>query len=128
MNPLAGGPSRPAQNTQVQPAQTAADQLAAQDPWQAAGEPIPPGPEPAPDPATEPDPWAMSAAAATPPQPQVAADEDEYSMSDESLETATSMSVDDIKRLFEVKKVEEFTADDPHNPRNMHQTAKHTEE
>ena len=128
VNPLAGGPSRPAQNTQVQPAQTAADQLAAQDPWQAAGEPIPPGPEPAPDPATEPDPWAMSAAAATPPQPQVAADEDEYSMSDESLETATSMSVDDIKRLFEVKKVEEFTADDPHNPRNMHQTAKHTEE
>lgn len=128
VNPLAGGPSRPAQNTQVQPAQTAADQLAAQDPWQAASEPIPPGPEPVPDPATEPDPWAMAAAAATPPQPQVAADEDEYSMSDESLETATSMSVDDIKRLFEVKKVEEFAADDPHNPRNMHQTTKHTEE
>lgn len=98
------------------------------DPWQAAGEPIPPGPEPAPDPAAEPDPWAMAAAAAVPPQPQVAADEDEYSMSDESLDTAASMSMDDIRRLFEVKKVEEFTADDPHNPRNMHQTAKHTEE
>ena len=98
------------------------------DPWQAAGEPIPPGPEPAPAPAAEPDPWAMAAAAAVPPQPQVAADEDEYSMSDESLDTAASMSMDDIRRLFEVKKVEEFTADDPHNPRNMHQTAKHTEE
>ena len=129
----AGVPSHPAQSaqaqpSQAQPAQAAADQLAAQDPWQAAGEPIPPGPEPAPDPAVEPDPWAMAAAAAVPPQPQVAADEDEYSMSDESLDTATSMSMDDIKRLFEVKKVEEFTADDPHNPRNMHQTAKHTEE
>lgn len=103
-------------------------QLAATDPWQASGEPIPPGPEPAIDPAVEPDPWAMSAAAAAPPQPQVAADEDEYSMSDESLGEATAMSMDDIKRLFEVKKVEEFTADDPHNPRNMHQTTKHTEE
>ena len=101
-------------------------QLAATDPWQASGEPIPPGPELAIDPAVEPDPWAMSAAA--PPQPQVAADEDEYSMSDESLGEATAMSMDDIKRLFEVKKVEEFTADDPHNPRNMHQTTKHTEE
>ncbi|WP_418218797.1 DNA polymerase III subunit gamma/tau [Bifidobacterium angulatum] len=103
-------------------------QLAATDPWQASGEPIPPGPELAIDPAVEPDPWAMSAAAAAPPQPQVAADEDEYSMSDESLGEATAMSMDDIKRLFEVKKVEEFTADDPHNPRNMHQTTKHTEE
>ena len=103
-------------------------QLAATDPWQASGEPIPPGPEPAIDPAVEPDPWAMSTAAAAPPQPQVAADEDEYSMSDESLGEATAMSMDDIKRLFEVKKVEEFTADDPHNPRNMHQTTKHTEE
>lgn len=103
-------------------------QSEAADPWQAAGEPIPPGPEPAIDPAAEPDPWAMAATEAASPQPQVAADEDEYSMSDESLGAATAMSMDDIKRLFEVKKVEEFMADDPHNPRNMHQTTKHTEE
>ncbi|MBW3093793.1 DNA polymerase III subunit gamma/tau [Bifidobacterium sp. 64T4] len=105
------------------------------DPWQMAGAPIPPPAEPMPEPEpgpepmapAEPDPWAM--AAATPPtQPQVAADEDEYSMSDESLGAATAMSTDDIKRLFEVKKVEEFAADDPRNPRNAHQTTKHTEE
>ena len=110
------------------------------DPWQMASEPIVTGsaaaaapkaesaPEPAAGPDMGPDPWAMPAAGAVPPHPQVAAAEDEYSMSDESLDAAASMSVDDIKRLFEVKKVEEFTADDPHNPRNMHQTTKHTEE
>lgn len=105
------------------------------DPWQMAGAPIPPpaepmpgsGPEPEPMAPAEPDPWAMPAATA-PAQPQVAADEDEYSMSDESLGAATAMSPDDIKRLFEVKKVEEFAADDPRNPRNAHQTTKHTEE
>ncbi|OZG62066.1 DNA polymerase III subunit gamma/tau [Bifidobacterium lemurum] len=53
------------------------------------------------------------------PQPQVAAEDDEYSMSDESLGEATAMSLDDLRKLFEVKKVEEFAADDPSNPRNV---------
>lgn len=77
--------------------------------------------------------WNLTRGLCPQPQPRrlsrrLPADEDEYSMSDESLGEATAMSMDDIKRLFEVKKVEEFTADDPHNPRNMHQTTKHTEE
>ncbi|OZG64716.1 DNA polymerase III subunit gamma/tau [Bifidobacterium eulemuris] len=52
--------------------------------------------------------------------PQVAAEDDEYSMSDASLGEATAMSMDDLRKLFEVKKVEEFAADDPGNPRNQH--------
>lgn len=51
----------------------------------------------------------------------------EYSMSDESLETATALGMDDLKKLFDVKKVEEFAADDPRNPRHLART-KHTEE
>ncbi|PJM78427.1 DNA polymerase III subunit gamma and tau [Bifidobacterium scaligerum] len=57
------------------------------------------------------------------PEPQVDPDEDEYSMSDQSLGDATAMSLDDLKTMFEVKKVEEFAADDPRNPRNV-QTSK----
>ena len=40
-------------------------------------------------------------------------------MSDESLGTATTLDVDELSRIFEVKKIEDFTADDPKNPRNM---------
>lgn len=58
------------------------------------------------------------------PQPQVAAEDDEYSMNDESLGEATAMSMDDLRKLFEVKKVEEFAADDPNNPRNAQHNKK----
>ncbi len=56
--------------------------------------------------------------------PQVDPDEDEYSLSDESLGTATALSVEELSKIFEVKKVEEFAADDPKNPRNA-QPSKH---
>lgn len=68
-----------------------------------------------------------SADAPQPVRPQVAADEDEYSMNDQSLGDATAMSLEDLKKMFEVKKVEEFASDDPRNPRNM-QAAKKPEE
>ena len=38
-------------------------------------------------------------------------------MSDQSLGEATAMNLDDLKKLFEVKKVEQFAADDPKTPR-----------
>ncbi len=65
------------------------------------------------------DPWNGQFAQAEPVKPQVAAEDDEYSMSDESLGQSTALSTDDLKRLFEVKKVEEFKADDPKNPLNV---------
>jgi len=65
------------------------------------------------------DPWSQRFAAPEPAKPQVAAEDDEYSMSDESLGTATALDVDELSRIFEVKKIEDFTADDPKNPRNM---------
>ncbi|RSX54617.1 DNA polymerase III subunit gamma/tau [Bifidobacterium samirii] len=60
-----------------------------------------------------------------PTTPQVDPDEDEYSMSDESLGTAGTMSVDELKKFFDVKKVEEFKADDPKNPRNLAKSHRH---
>ena len=51
---------------------------------------------------------------AGPPEPEVAPEDDEYSMSDESIGASNALN-----RVFEVKKVEEFSSDDPHNPRNM---------
>lgn len=51
-------------------------------------------------------------------------DDDEYSMSDESLGTATALSVEELSKMFDVKKIEEFAPDDPKNPRNV-QPAKH---
>ncbi|NMN00580.1 DNA polymerase III subunit gamma/tau [Bifidobacterium sp. DSM 109958] len=62
-----------------------------------------------------------------PPRPQVDAEDDEYSLSDASLGQAAAMSLDDIKRMFEVKKVEEFAADDPNNPANAQHKARETE-
>ncbi|MBT1173731.1 DNA polymerase III subunit gamma/tau [Bifidobacterium sp. MA2] len=72
------------------------------------------------------DPWNVGQPA--PAAPQVAADEDEYSMDDESLGAATAMDRDELRKLFEVKKVEEFAADDPRNPRNIHPAPRHDDE
>lgn len=75
------------------------------------------------------DPWnvarVQSPASA---EPQVSADEDEYSMDDQSLGEATAMDRNELLRMFEVKKVEQFAADDPHNPRNVHPAPKHDDE
>lgn len=67
------------------------------------------------------DPWSQQFSAPAQPMPQVAAEDDEYSMSDESIGVSTALSVDDLTRLFEVKKVEDFGPDDAKNPRNMQQ-------
>ena len=67
------------------------------------------------------DPWSQQFSAPAHPMPQVAAEDDEYSMSDESIGASTALSVDDLTRLFEVKKVEDFGPDDAKNPRNMQQ-------
>ena len=67
------------------------------------------------------DPWSQQFSAPAQPMPQVAAEDDEYSMSDESIGASTALSVDDLTRLFEVKKVEDFGPGDAKNPRNMQQ-------
>lgn len=67
------------------------------------------------------DPWSQQFSAPAQSMPQVAAEDDEYSMSDESIGASTALSVDDLTRLFEVKKVEDFGPDDAKNPRNMQQ-------
>ena len=67
------------------------------------------------------DPWSQQFSAPAQPMSQVAAEDDEYSMSDESIGASTALSVDDLTRLFEVKKVEDFGPDDAKNPRNMQQ-------
>lgn len=46
------------------------------------------------------------------------AQEEECSMQDESLESATNLSIDDLEKMFEVKSVKEFAASDPKNPKN----------
>ena len=118
---------------------------AAPDPW---NQPAPPQSEP--DPWNQPQgqaqrqtpsqsqgmPQSQNSGAADPwnqpvppsPQPQVAAEDDEYSMSDQSLGDATAMKMDDLKKLFEVKKVEEFAANDPKNPKNIQPAKKHTDD
>lgn len=106
------------------------------DPWnqpqgnhaQAAPQATPHGdpwnqPQPA-QPTPNADPWNSQPQ----PQPQVAAEDDEYSMSDQSLGEATAMNLDDLKKLFEVKKVEQFAADDPKNPKNIQPAKKHSDE
>lgn len=62
---------------------------------------------------------AETAQAVQPARPQVDPEEDEYSINDESLASSQTMSVDEVKELFDVKSVEEFAADDPRNPRNQ---------
>lgn len=55
------------------------------------------------------------------------AQEDECSMQDESLESATNLSIDDLEKMFEVKSVKEFSASDPNNPKNAHTRKKKKE-
>ena len=105
--------------------------MSGDDPWNQ--------PQSVPQPAAGDDPWNQpQPAQPTPnadpwnsqpqPQPQVAAEDDEYSMSDQSLGEATAMNLDDLKKLFEVKKVEQFAADDPKNPKNIQPAKKHSDE
>lgn len=84
-------------------------------------------PQPA-QPTPNADPWNSRPQPQPKPQPQVAAEDDEYSMSDQSLGEATAMNLDDLKKLFEVKKVEQFAADDPKNPKNIQPAKKHSDE
>ena len=84
-------------------------------------------PQPA-QPTPNADPWNSQPQPQPKPQPQVAAEDDEYSMSDQSLGEATAMNLDDLKKLFEVKKVEQFAADDPKNPKNIQPAKKHSDE
>lgn len=55
------------------------------------------------------------------------AQEDECSMQDESLKSATNLSIDDLEKMFEVKSVKEFSASDPNNPKNAHTRKKKKE-
>ena len=111
--------------------QTVSGNMSGDDPWNQ--------PQSVPQPAAGDDPWNQpQPAQLTPnadpwnsqpqPQPQVAAEDDEYSMNDQSLGEATAMNLDDLKKLFEVKKVEQFAADDPKNPKNIQPAKKHSDE
>ena len=111
--------------------QTVPGNMSGDDPWNQ--------PQSVPQPAAGDDPWNQpQPAQPTPnadpwnsqpqPQPQVAAEDDEYSMNDQSLGEATAMNLDDLKKLFEVKKVEQFAADDPKNPKNIQPAKKHSDE
>lgn len=111
--------------------QTVSGNMSGDDPWSQ--------PQSVPQPAASDDPWNQpQPAQPTPnadpwnsqpqPQPQVAAEDDEYSMNDQSLGEATAMNLDDLKKLFEVKKVEQFAADDPKNPKNIQPAKKHSDE
>lgn len=145
----AGASDDPWNQTQSQAAVSPASQLAEADPWnqpyqqsphddpwnqpqgnhaQAAPQATPHGdpwnqPQPA-QPTPNADPWNSQPQ----PQPRVAAEDDEYSMNDQSLGEATAMNLDDLKKLFEVKKVEQFAADDPKNPKNIQPAKKHSDE
>ena len=111
--------------------QTVSGNMSGDDPWnqpqsvpqQAAGDDPWNQPQPA-QPTPNADPWNSQPQ----PQPQVAAEDDEYSMNDQSLGEATAMNLDDLKKLFEVKKVEQFAADDPKNPKNIQPAKKHSDE
>ena len=111
--------------------QTVSGNMSGDDPWSqsqsvpqpAAGDDPWNQPQPA-QPTPNADPWNSQPQ----PQPQVAAEDDEYSMNDQSLGEATAMNLDDLKKLFEVKKVEQFAADDPKNPKNIQPAKKHSDE
>ena len=99
--------------------QTVSGNMSGNDPWNQ--------PQPA-QPTPNADLWNSRPQPQPKPQPQVAAEDDEYSMSDQSLGEATAMNLDDLKKLFEVKKVEQFAADDPKNPKNIQPAKKHSDE
>ena len=150
---VAGASDDPWNQTQSQAAVSPASQPAEADPWnqpyqqsphddpwnqpqgnhaQAAPQATPHGdpwnqPQPA-QPTPNADPWNSQPQPQPKPQPQVAAEDDEYSMNDQSLGEATAMNLDDLKKLFEVKKVEQFAADDPKNPKNIQPAKKHSDE
>ncbi|MBB2955311.1 DNA polymerase-3 subunit gamma/tau [Bifidobacterium commune] len=63
-----------------------------------------------------------------PEPPEVAPEEDDYSLNDQSLGDAVSVSMEEMSKLFEVKKIETFTADDPKNPKNIKPVNKNQEE
>lgn len=115
--------------------QTVSGNMSGDDPWNqpqsvpqpAAGDDPWNQPQPA-QPTPNADPWNSRPQPQPQPQPQVAAEDDEYSMSDQSLGEATAMNLDDLKKLFEVKKVEQFAADDPKNPKNIQPAKKHSDE
>lgn len=146
---VAGESDDPWNQTQSQAAVSPASQPAEADPWnqpyqqsphddpwnQPQGNHAQAAPQPGDDPWNQPqpaqptpnaDPW--NSQPQPKPQPQVAAEDDEYSMSDQSLGEATAMNLDDLKKLFEVKKVEQFAADDPKNPKNIQPAKKHSDE
>ena len=115
--------------------QTVSGNMSGDDPWSqpqsvpqpAAGDDPWNQPQPA-QPTPNADPWNSQPQPQPKPQPQVAAEDDEYSMNDQSLGEATAMNLDDLKKLFEVKKVEQFAADDPKNPKNIQPAKKHSDE
>ena len=115
--------------------QTVSGNMSGDDPWNqpqsvpqpAAGDDPWNQPQPA-QPTPNADPWNSRPQPQPKPQPQVAAEDDEYSMNDQSLGEATAMNLDDLKKLFEVKKVEQFAADDPKNPKNIQPAKKHSDE
>ncbi len=146
---VAGASDDPWNQTQSQAAVSPASQPAEADPWNQPYQQSPhddPWNQPqgnhaqsVPQPAAGDDPWNQpQPAQPTPnadpwnsqpqPQPRVAAEDDEYSMNDQSLGEATAMNLDDLKKLFEVKKVEQFAADDPKNPKNIQPAKKHSDE
>lgn len=148
---VAGASDDPWNQTQSQAAVSPASQPAEADPWnqpyqqsphddpwnQPQGNQAQAAPQPGDDPWNQPqpaqptpnaDPWNSQPQPQPKPQPQVAAEDDEYSMSDQSLGEATAMNLDDLKKLFEVKKVEQFAADDPKNPKNIQPAKKHSDE
>lgn len=148
---VAGASDDPWNQTQSQAAVSPASQPAEADPWnqpyqqsphddpwnQPQGNHAQAAPQPGDDPWNQPqpaqptpnaDPWNSQPQPQPKPQPQVAAEDDEYSMSDQSLGEATAMNLDDLKKLFEVKKVEQFAADDPKNPKNIQPAKKHSGE
>lgn len=115
--------------------QTVSGNMSGDDPWNqpqsvpqpAAGDDPWNQPQPA-QPTPNADPWNSRPQPQPQPQPRVAAEDDEYSMNDQSLGEATAMNLDDLKKLFEVKKVEQFAADDPKNPKNIQPAKKHSDE
>ena len=137
---LPSQPQRPQSPGMTAPSPSVAPAVAPSSPWPPASSPTVPqssmpmpqssAPQPASAPAPAvPDPYDpfTPPTMGQPPRPQVDAEDDEYSMSDASLGQATAMSIDDLKRMFEVKKVEEFAADDPNNPNNAQHRGRETD-